>query len=265
MENQDFTKEAIQIVDEAKNADVTLRVLGATAFRIHSPNNINVHDALQRRLTDIDFMSYSKDKNRIEQFFEGSLKYQTVRAAMTPGLFVGRCIFFDESGVRPHIDVFLDRLDMNHVIDFRGRLEIDYPTIPLAELLLEKVQIVHINEKDIKDSILLLLEHDVGEGDRETINVERFKKLMADDWGFYFTTKTNLNKIDNFFRRYEVLTDQQREIVASRIDKLLQAIENTPKSLKWKLRAKVGASKKWYNEVEEVERAEHLNELNLGS
>jgi len=264
LENQDFTKEAIQIVDKAKDANVTLRVLGATAFRIHCPNNIRVHDALKRRLTDIDFMSYSKEKSKIERFFEGSLKYQTVRAAMTPGLFLGRCIFFDETNARPHIDVFLDKLDMNHVIDFKDRLQIDYPTIPLAELLLEKVQIVHINEKDIKDSILLLLEHDVGKGDAETINVERFKKLMAEDWGFYYTTITNLNKISNFLKKYEVLTEQQRETVASRIGKLLQTIEETPKSLKWKLRAKVGANKKWYNEVEEVERAEHLNGLALG-
>jgi hypothetical protein len=185
-----------------------------------------------------------------------------VRAAVTPGLFVGRCIFIDNSGKRPHVDVFLDKLDFNHVIDFKGRLELDFPTIPLADLLLEKVQIVHINEKDIKDSILLLLEHDVGEGDNETINMERIVKLMAENWGFYYTSTMNLKKIEKFLTRYDTLTQEQRNIVSSRIEKLSQNIENAPKSLRWKLRARVGTSKIWYNEVEEVERAEHLRDEN---
>jgi hypothetical protein len=254
----DFVKMATSVVDEAKNAKVILRVLGATAFRIHCPNNLGVHDALGRALSDVDFVSYSKERDKIERLFTGPLKYEAVKAAVTPGLFVGRCIFIDKSGARPHVDVFLDRLDMNHVIDFKNRLEVDYPTIPLAELLLEKVQIVHINEKDIKDTIVLLLEHDVGEGDKEMINMPRIVKIMAEDWGFYYTTTTNLNKIKSFLPKYDILTDQQRSTVASRIDKLSQAIENAPKGFRWKMRAKVGPSKKWYTEVEEVERAEHL-------
>ena len=129
---------------------------------------------------------------------------------------------------------------MNHVIDFKGRLEVDYPTIPLADLLLEKLQIVHINEKDIKDSILLLLEHDVGEGDKETINMKRITKIMAEDWGFYYTSTTNLKKIGTFLPKYTNLTDEQRLAITSKIEKLLQGIENEPKKLGWKVRARVG-------------------------
>ncbi len=254
----DFAKLAWDVVDEAKKENVVLRVLGATAFRIHCSSNLGVHDALGRALSDVDFVSYSKERSRIERLFTGALKYEAVKAAVTPGLFVGRCIFIDKSGARPHIDVFLDRLEMNHNIDFNGRLEVDYPTIPLAELLLEKVQIVHINEKDVKDVIVLFLEHDVGEGDRETINMPRIAKIMAEDWGFYYTTTTNLDKIKSFLPKYDVLTDQQRSTVVSRIDKLLEAIGRASKSFGWKMRAKVGPSKKWYSEVEEVERAEHL-------
>jgi len=249
------------MVDEARDAGVTLRVLGAVAFRIHSPQNISVHDALGRVLSDFDFMSYSTCRDKIEHFFEGSLKYNIVRAHMTPTLFVGRCIFIDRSGARPHVDVFLDKLEMNHIIDFKDRLELDYPTIPLAELLLEKIQIVRINEKDIKDSILLLLEHDVGEGGKETIDMERISKVMGEDWGFYYTAATNLDKIKRSLSKYEVLTDPQRSLVASRIERLREAIESYPKSLRWKLRARVGPSKRWYSEVEEVERAEHLSDL----
>jgi len=253
-----YVKLALDIAEQARSANVLLRVLGATAFRIHCPNNLSVHDALGRALSDVDYVSYSKERDKIERLFTGPLKYEIIKAAVTPGLFVGRCIFVDKSGARPHIDVFLDRLHMNHVIDFKGRLEVDYPTIPLAELLLEKVQIVHINEKDIKDSIVLLIEHDVGEGDKETINMPRIVKIMSEDWGFCYTATNNLNKIKNSLPKYDVLTDQQRNTVSSRVDKLLDAIEKASKSFKWKMRARVGPSKKWYTQVEEVERAEHL-------
>lgn len=254
----EFEGEAVRIVDEAKKENLTLRVLGATAFRIHSPNNLKVHDQLTRAISDLDFMGYSKERDKIERFFTERLGYAAVHAALTPGLFAGRCIFINKSGGNSHADVFLDKLEMNHVIDFKGRLEIDYPTITLADLLLEKLQIVHINEKDIKDSILLLLEHDIGEGDEETINMRRIAKIMGEDWGFYYTTTTNLKKIETFLPKYKILTEEQRCEISSKIDKVLQGIENTPKSLGWKIRARVGPSKRWYNEVEEVERAQHL-------
>lgn len=252
----DFEGEAVKIVDKAKASNLTLRVLGATAFRIHSPNNIKVHDQMARAITDLDFMGYSKERGKIEEFFTKQLGYDMVRAALTPGLFAGRCIFIKSGGA--HADVFLDKLAMNHVIDFKGRLDVDYPTISLVDLLLEKLQIVHINEKDVKDSILLLLEHDVEKGDKETINVDRITKIMAEDWGFYYTTVANLKKIQAFLPKYANLQEEQRKIIDSRIVKLLEAIENQPKKMGWKIRAKVGPSKKWYNDVEEVERAEHL-------
>jgi hypothetical protein len=254
----DFTKDADKIVDEAKNAGLTLRVMGATAFRIHCPNSLPVHDALGRVLSDLDFVSYSNVREKLEELFTGQLGYQSVRAALTPGLFAGRCIFTDKSGERPRVDVFLDRLEMNHTIDFKGRLETDYPTIPLAELLLEKVQIVKINDKDIKDLIILLLEHDVGKGDHETINIERIVRIMGSDWPFYYTTTTNLSKMRSLLPKYNVLTDEQQGNVTSKIDKLLRAIENEPKSFAWKCRATIGPAKKWYRDVEEIERADHL-------
>jgi hypothetical protein len=42
-----------------------------------------------------------------------------------------------------------------HVVKFQNRLHVDSPTIPLAELALEKLQIVHLNEKDVKDMLML--------------------------------------------------------------------------------------------------------------
>jgi hypothetical protein len=142
---------------------------------------------------------------------------------------------------------------MCHDIDFKGRLELDHPTIPLAEMLLEKLQIVQINEKDVKDVIILLREHEIGDKDEETINAKYIAKLLADDWGFYYTVTTNLNKIKNLLDDYNELVENDKKLVESRIDNLLNIVEQKPKSLGWKMRAKIGTKKQWYRVVEEIQ------------
>jgi hypothetical protein len=90
------------------------------------------------------------------------------------------------------------------------------------------------------------------------VNGEYISKIMAKDWGFYYTSTTNLNKIKSLLGEYDALSSGDRDVISGRIDKLLDMIEKEPKSLGYKLRAKVGTKKQWYNDVEEVERAEHL-------
>jgi len=133
-------------------------------------------------------------------------------------------------------------------------LEIDHPTISLSDLLLEKLQIVEINEKDIIDCIILFREHEVGEDDKTTINMKYISKLFSGDWGWWRTGTMNLDKIKHFAEKYDKLTDEDKKIVIERIDKLREAIDKHPKSMGWKMRAKVGDKKKWYRDVEEVIR-----------
>ncbi|GAH74639.1 unnamed protein product, partial [marine sediment metagenome] len=88
----------------------------------------------------------------------------------------------------------------------------------------------------------------------ETVNMNYISKLLSKDWGYYYTVTTNLKKVKDFLGEFESLTDENGKIVADRIDKILERIEGEPKSLKWKIRSKVGIKKKWYKEVEEVGR-----------
>jgi hypothetical protein len=150
--------------------------------------------------------------------------------------------------------VFLDKLSFCHTVDFQNRLELDSPTITLADLLLEKMQIVHINEKDIKDTIILLAEHDIGESDKETVDAKRIAELLSDDWGFQYTVQTNLRRVAEYAEKRPAWPADVKEIVSAKVGALLGRIEAEPKSFRWKMRAKVGTSKKWYNDVEEVER-----------
>src|SRR5947208_94579 len=97
-----------------------------------------------------------------------------------------------------HIDVFLDQLEFSHTISWNGRLEMDRETIPLAELLLEKMQIFEINEKDLVDTLMLLIEHPLDSTDGESINIDQVARLLARDWGFWRTETMNLEKVAQF-------------------------------------------------------------------
>jgi hypothetical protein len=255
-----FVSEALSLVERAQSQGVYLRLLGSTAFRIHSPEYVSIHEAMDRPLTDIDFVAYSKQDREIEAFLVKE-KYKPVVAALTPELFAMRRIF-NHSTNNIHIDVFLDELSMCHVIPFRNRLEVDAPTIPLAELVLEKTQIVTLNQKDIKDMLILLAAHAVGDHDKDTINGKYIASLLAKDWGFYYTTKLNLAKIKQGLEVYkQPFSEQDVKNIQERLDALSRMIEDEPKTIKWKTRAAIGPKLKWYNDVDEVERAEHLEDL----
>jgi len=246
---QDPVVEAVRVVEEAKNQSVVLRVMGAIAVRLHCPNFTDLHRSMGREISDMDFIGYEKASSKIERFFQG-LGY-AARPLTYSFRQSGRLIFIDNTSAR-RVDVFLDRLEMCHTIDFSKRLEVDYPTIPLAELLLEKMQIVKLNEKDVKDTVVLLREHSIGQGDTETINIGYIAKLLSNDWSFYYTVKMNLNKVKGLVQGYAELDEDSNRDVAGKIDQILTGIENEPKSFSWRMRAKIGPSKKWYREVDTV-------------
>ena len=243
----EFIGEARRIVDAAKSEGILLRLLGALAFNIHCPKYSYVQETLGRSFTDIDFASYRKQAPKISKLFS-ELGYQE-DLHVTALFGANRMIFYDKSGSNRHCDVFLDKLEFCHDVIFRDRLEIDEPTIPLVELLLEKMQIVEINEKDLKDAAFLIRTHDIGESDTETINGELIAKLLSQEWGFCYTVTMNLDKLARLSEKFR-LTPEERDDVRSKVEKLKVMIESKPKSVSWKMRARIGPSKKWYNDVE---------------
>ncbi|MGA2461980.1 MAG: hypothetical protein ABSF82_11210 [Candidatus Bathyarchaeia archaeon] len=144
---------------------------------------------------------------------------------------------------------------MNHNIPFTNRLELEPFTISLADMLLEKMQIVHINEKDIIDTIMLLREHEIGyENAAETIDARYIVGLLSKDWGFYYTFTTNLAKVREKTAATKELSEDDRADVNRKIQKLADILEKEPKTFAWKMRAKIGTKNKWYKDVEEIRR-----------
>jgi hypothetical protein len=118
--------------------------------------------------------------------------------------------------------------------------------------VLEKMQIVEINEKDIIDTIMLLLEYPLEEHDREAINIGHIASLCARDWGLWRTTTMNLDKVQHLAERYPQLGDEEKRAINGQVDGVLARIEREPKSRKWRLRAVIGDRKKWYRDVGEL-------------
>jgi hypothetical protein len=248
-EREKFENEVRRIVEAGNQAGVTLRLLGSLAFQFHCPQHGGLQAQLGRAYTDIDFAGYVKQAKVVGEML-ARLGYAEDKEIflVTEG---GRAIFENPTN-HLHVDVFYEKLDFCHVIKWAGRLEVDSPTIPLAELLLEKMQIVKINEKDIIDTIMLLLEHPLGDSDLETINIGRIAKLCADDWGLWRTTSMNLIKVKQLAQAYPQLSAGHKAHITTQVEVALQRIEAEPKSMAWRIRDRVGDRVKWYKDVDEV-------------
>ena len=257
---EDFMDEAIRIEKAAADLGIPLRVIGCLAFRIKSPEYTDLHIKMGREVTDIDYVSYYKHRQKIINLFRDDLGYHWVPPSFARATTL-RDLFIDQDTGRK-IDVFYDHLEFCHKIDFKKnkRLEVDEPTIPLAELFLEKTQIVEINAKDLKDLVITFLAHDVTDDDDDkSVNGNYISKILSDDWGFYYTVTENIKKFINFVPSLEDINDSQKELVISKANKLYQMIEDAPKSRSWNRRAKVGAKKRWYKYVHSMEGTRDLN------
>jgi hypothetical protein len=265
-----FMSESGNIVNEAKKNGLALRILGGLAIAMHCRNQLDFAKKLARTGTgvlagqeysDIDFVAYRKHRDKLKEFFS-KIGYVKRRATLSSAASE-RQIYYHPKGWF-YVDVFFDELLVaNHPIDFRGRLELDYPTITTTDMLLEKVQMWEaFGVKDLKDCLLLLLSHDIKEGtDEEAINVSYMAKLLSQDWGFWYTVTTNLQNIKRFVTELEklgpeakidpaVVSEKERSDIVAKIDFLVSKIETEPKSFGWKMRAKVGTKKQWYCHVE---------------
>lgn len=160
-------------------------------------------------------------------------------------------MFFDLTKER-RIDIFLDYFEMCHRIDLKDRLTLEPLTIPLADLLATKLQIFKTNEKDFKDIIAMLLDHDVVDTDQpDAISGKRLAKLCADDWGIYKTFTIVIDKTDKILDSFDLPPDD-KETVKERLRRISDMIEKEPKSMKWKMRDKVGEKKVWYMMPEDM-------------
>lgn len=244
---RDMVEEALRVAEAAEKDGLDLRLLGGVAIKLRSDNGL--HPVFQREYADLDWIAPKGASGAAQKLFE-SLGYSPqVRFNAIHGR--ERLLFFDEVHDR-QVDVLIGTFRMSHEINLGKRLALEPLTIPLAELLLTKMQIVELNEKDVKDALALLHEHPVEEEDGDAVNGGQIARLCASDWGLWRTFTANLDALGGHLAPYDLPEEDKRRI-ASRIRELQERIEAEPKSLGWKVRSKIGDRKRWYDLPEEVD------------
>jgi len=259
--------DAVRIVNQAQQAGIIVRLLGATAVRVQAAMQTDLFHRLERLgsggkiFTDIDLAAYSKQRSSLRRFLEKNLGFKLDQYSV---LMHGsdRMILHHPEG-KYSLDVFYDKLQYSHDIHFgsdprHGRLSFDPLTISTTDLVLEKTQIHEINEKDIKDLVTLFaacrLADEEGPG---VINRKYIANVLAHDWGFWYDVKSNLDKVIHFSQKYVDSGKLDSGILATitqRISDLHRTVDEAPKSKKWQKRSEDGTSRKWWNEVEERHR-----------
>jgi hypothetical protein len=239
-----------RLVSAAQQEDIFLRVLGGLAVKVHSPNA--THRSLERKYPDIDFVTDKTSANKLLDFLP-TMGYTPNKTFNT---LSGdrRQLWYDEAQGR-QIDIFIGDFTMCHTLPLADRLHVEPLTLPLAELFLSKAQIVELNRKDVLDLLALLLDHEVGPGDEETINADLIADLCAKDWGLYTTVSLTIQKLHGVLDEGEIeLGEGEAQAIKRRLVTLQKAMDEAPKALAWKMRAKIGTRVRWYEEVEEVQR-----------
>jgi hypothetical protein len=239
---------SIEVVRAANARGIPLKLLGGQAVRVLCP--LFPHRA--RDDQDMDFACVSSKKREVIAFFDergfmGDSRFNTLHG--------DRQMYFTTADGKTSVDVVMDKLNMCHVLDFSDRIDRMPDTLDVTDLLLTKLQIVELNEKDVHDLLHLLSAFEARPGDEPgTIGLDRIGRVVSGDWGWWRTATMNLDKLVQLAGpdHADLVPEARRFEPAEQARTIRTACDEVPKTMKWKLRAKVGDRVQWYELPEEV-------------
>ncbi|HUZ68881.1 MAG TPA: hypothetical protein VMU65_04150 [Candidatus Saccharimonadales bacterium] len=254
MGESDATTIAADIRDEARRlatacVDLALpsRLIGGLAIWARCPSSHT--GTFARSYQDMDFAVGSAATTKFKALLvtQGYLPDQFFN-----GLHGATRLYYQEPAGQWSIDVVIDELVMSHKLDLRGRLDGPALTVPLADLLLTKLQVWEINRKDLGDAACLLADHALSEDDTDEdgVSIPRLRSVLGKDWGFCHTFERNARKVAELWSQEQLPNAAHN--VGDQVRGLLQAVEDAPKSRAWRLRSRVGERLRWYETPEEI-------------
>jgi hypothetical protein len=244
----DAMAEAMDLITAAEREGITVRLLGGMAVRVLCPE---YPPRPSTGLQDIDLASVTPSRKALQSFLiaQGHQPDKNFNA-----LYGHKQLYFVSAVSGRPIDVLIDRLAMCHELEFRDRISRMPHTLDPLDVLLSKLQIVKLNDKDVRDIVYLLSGFPVRDGrEAGTISLELYRPIVGDDWGWWRTVTMNLAKIR------ELIGDSAADLVpaaashdpAAQAAALIAAADEAPKSRRWKMRARLGDRVRWYQEPEE--------------
>jgi hypothetical protein len=245
---QPLLAEADRLLAESSRRGLVLRLAGSAGVLRHCEHCRRSAGALGREPPgNLDFFAYAEQQRELRKMFT-DLGYQAGPAeAFSKEHGIERLTYTGTANAAK-VEVFLDALRMSHTIEFKSRLGCAPPSAPPADLLLAKLQIHEITERDVKDMAALLASHPVGDGSRGSIESRHIVAMMAHDWGLCYTALENLAIAEDLLAEWG-LAGHVTVAAAAGIEELRERIEVAPKSVRWKARARLGTRVRWYEDV----------------
>jgi hypoxanthine phosphoribosyltransferase len=246
MANEELLQKALQIISEAEKRGIEVRLLGGLAFAYLSGASDELK-VFKRHYNDIDLASTRRQASQLNALL--------TELGLVPNKVFNALHGYDRLQFfygQTKVDVFLDEFKMSHYLDLKARLGLSHVTIPVSDLLLTKLQIHELTEKDMLDVASLLAKFKFGNADSSTtIDAGYIANLLSKDWGFYKTATDNIRKIEAHVQGLNISQEIKSKIIGE-LEYLLGAIMEKPKSASWKIRAKIGERVRWYALPEEV-------------
>jgi hypothetical protein len=234
--NLDLLEEGRRLVEGARAEGITLRLIGGVAVMAHCPGVLAAGGS--RPIADVDAVVGPRQGRALSGYllsagYEPEPRFNALHGHQ-------RMLFHGPHGP---LDVLVGVFEMCHRIDLSDRLHLDDPTVTVTDLLLTKLQVVELNEKDARDALDLLAEHDLARAEGDAVNLDYLDSLVGGDWGLWRTITGTLERLR------ELAEPEPR----ARIDEVRRSLIEVPKTRRWKLRARVGERVRWYVLPDEVE------------
>ena len=239
-------EEAMALVAGSTAAGLTVRIVGSTGIRLHCADASATMDAVERPAKDIDIVVRHGDRGALRDWLEqrGWVVDRDLLVAME-----GERYAFHHPEAGLDLDVFVDKLEFCHTIPLDGRWEHHPTTIPIEDLLLQKLQVHELTDSDVIDAAVVLATHEVGPaGDPERIDRDYVAGVLAGDWGFHRDATANLDRVRD---AAGALMPRSADHVAEAATALGEAIEDARKGMAWRMRARVGERMQWWEDVSE--------------
>jgi hypothetical protein len=243
---RDILDEARRLNAAAMQHGIAARLLGGAGVALHA--HATIPSPLRRAYRDLDYVvaraSWTAWHDMLPGFgYEPDLPFNTLHGRQ-------RLLHFDRSNGR-QLDTFVGSFEMCHVLDLDDRINSSGPSLAPVDLLLTKLQVVEINNKDITDVLLLLADHPVVSGDPEGVDPGRLASVLGGDWGWYTTVTDNLAIVAASTEKMD-LDDELGDHLRTQLDALRAAADSAPRSLRWRMRSLIGRRAPWYDLPEEV-------------
>jgi hypothetical protein len=245
----DVVAEARRIVAAAGGQDLTLRVLGGAGVALHDHGAVPA--SLDRTYGDIDVVVPAK-ATRATTGTLAALGY--VPNERFNALHGAKRMLFYDNGNGRQLDVFVGVFAMCHTLDLGRRLSRHTQALGAADLLLTKLQIAQINRKDVVDAVRIVMTHDLAETDTDDddLSLQRLRGVTSSDWGWYTTFTDNLEMVRAAVP--ELLEPDIAGPVLFRLEAIRTAVDDAPKSMRWRARSIIGRKSPWFELPEEVDR-----------